>query len=77
MLLMCFYALLPFSFLNFPLGLVPYVCCHQISFSLTSCVFIDNSDCLPLVELHYVQHGSAYGGVFRIEINVEAVFVVH
>lgn len=51
--------------------------CHQISSWLTSCILIDNSDRLPLVELHYVQHSSAYGGVFRIEVNVEAVFVVH
>lgn len=51
--------------------------CHQMSSWLTSCILIDNSDRLPLVELHYVQHSSAYGGVFRIEVNVEAVFVVH
>lgn len=63
--------------LIFPLGLTPYLSCHKNPAWLTSCILIDNSDRLPLVVLHYVQHSSAYGGVFRIEVDVEAVLVVH
>lgn len=44
---------------------------------LTSCILINDSDRLPLVELHYVQHSSAYGGVLGVEVDVEAVLVVH
>lgn len=50
---------------------------RQTKIGLTSCIFIDNGDCFPLVKLYDVQHSSADGGVFRMEIYVETVFVVH
>lgn len=44
---------------------------------LTGCILVDDGDRLPLVELHDVQHGSADGGVLGVEVDVEAVLVVH
>lgn len=77
MLLICFYASLLFWQLISPLGLTPHVSCHQISSRLTGRILVDDGDRLPLVELHDVQHGPADGRVLRVEVNVEAVFVVH
>lgn len=58
---------------------VLYFCmnCLIRSCRLTSCVFINHGDGFPLVELHYVQHSSAQQGIFRMEVNVEVIFVVH
>lgn len=44
---------------------------------LTGRIFVDDGDRLPLVVLHNVQHGSADGGVLGVEVDVEAVLVVH
>lgn len=44
---------------------------------LTGRILVDDGDRLPLVELHDVQHGPADGGVLGVEVDVEAVLVVH
>ena len=43
----------------------------------TSCILVDDGDRLPFVELHDVQHRPADRGVVRVEVDVEAVLVVH
>lgn len=40
-------------------------------------ILIDHCDGLPLVELHNIQHSPANGGIFWVQVNVEAVLVVH
>ncbi len=43
----------------------------------TCCVLVHHRHCFPFVELHDVEHCAADGGVIWVQVDVEAVLVVH